>query len=240
MTDFDSIDFFTDRSLDADPYPYLQALRSECPVRREPHHDVMMVTGYEEARAVFTDPQRFSSAIAVTGPFPGFPVPLEGDDVSELIDQHRDEVPFSDQLPSFDPPKHTDHRALLMRLITPKRLRENEDFMWRLADRQLDEIIDKGKCEFVSEFAGPFALLVVADLLGVPEEDRPLFREELQGKKPKAGLALGNAEEEMAHAPLEFLYDRFRGTSRSAGASRATTCSPASPPRRSLTVRCLR
>jgi cytochrome P450 family 150 subfamily A5 len=211
MTDFDTIDFFTDRSLDADPYPYLHWLRAQCPVRREPHHDVMMVTGYEEVRALLTDRQRFSSAIEATGPFPGFPVPLEGDDVSELIDQHRDEVPFSDQLPTFDPPKHTAHRALLMRLITPKRLRENEDFMWRLADRQLDEIIDKGKCEFVSEFAGPFALLVVADLLGVPEEDRPLFREELQGNKPRAGLALGNAEEEMAHAPLEFLYDRFRG-----------------------------
>ena len=34
----------------------------------------------------------------MTGPFPGFPVPLEGDDVSELIEQHRDELPMSDQL----------------------------------------------------------------------------------------------------------------------------------------------
>ena len=41
--------------------------------------------------------------------------------------------------------------------------------MWRLADRQIDEFIDKGRCEFVTEFAGPFALLVIADLLGVPE-----------------------------------------------------------------------
>ena len=75
---------------------------------------------------------------SVTGPFPGFPVPLEGDDITELIEQHRDELPMSDQLPTLDPPMHTDHRALLMRLITPKRLKENEEFMWRLADRQLD------------------------------------------------------------------------------------------------------
>ena len=74
-------------------------------------------------------------------PFPGFPVPLEGDDVSELIEQHRDELPLSDQLTTFDPPKHTAHRALLMRLITPKRLKENEEFMWRLADRQIDEFV---------------------------------------------------------------------------------------------------
>ena len=98
-----------------------------------------------------------------------------------------------------------------MRLITPKRLRENEDFMWRLADRQIDEFVDSGKCEFVAEFAGPFALLVIADLLGVPEEDRPAFREELQGSRPKAGQALEAPSEEMAHKPLEFLYDRFSG-----------------------------
>ena len=57
-------------------------------------------------------------------------VPLEGDDITQIIEAHRDELPFSDQLPSFDPPKHTAHRGLLMRLITPKRLKENEAFLW--------------------------------------------------------------------------------------------------------------
>ena len=119
MSCSDEIDFFRGVELLADPYPYFESLRSRCPVQREPHHDVMMVTGYEEAIAVYHDAATFSSCTSVTGPFPGFPVPLEGDDVSELIEQHRDEVPFSDQLPCFDPPKHTAHRALLMRLITP-------------------------------------------------------------------------------------------------------------------------
>src|SRR5437762_177674 len=100
-----------------------------------------MVTGYEEAVAIYNDPARFSSCNSVTGPFPGFPVPLRGSDVGALIDAHRDELPFSDQLPTFDPPMHTDHRALLMRLITPKRLKENEEFMWRLADQQIDEFL---------------------------------------------------------------------------------------------------
>ena len=48
-----------------------------------------------------------------------------------LIERHRDLLPFSDQLPSFDPPRHTAHRALMMRLLTPRRLRENEEFMAR-------------------------------------------------------------------------------------------------------------
>ncbi len=70
---------------------------------------------------------------------PGFPPvpPVEGrDDVAELIAQHRNELPFFDQLPALDPPVHTDHRALLMRLITPKRLKENEDAMWTMVDRR--------------------------------------------------------------------------------------------------------
>ena len=58
-----------------------------------------------------------------------------------------------------------------MRLITPKRLKQNEAFMWRLADRQLDEFIAEGRCEFISAYSQPFAMLAVADLLGVPESD---------------------------------------------------------------------
>jgi len=207
---FDALDFFRDESFLADPYPYFEHMRSQCPVRRESHHDVVMVTGYDEAIAIYNDTTTWSSATSVTGPFPGFPVPLEGNDVSELIEKHRDEVPFSDQLPTFDPPKHTAHRALLMRLITPKRLKENEEFMWRLADRQMDEFIDRGEVEFVSEYAQPFAMLVVADLLGVPEEDHEKFRDRLGLNRRRTGM-LGGLEEgdSLAHSPLEFLYEQF-------------------------------
>ena len=144
----------------------------------------------------------------MTGPFPGFPVPIEGDDLTELIEQHRDELPMSDQLPTLDPPVHTDHRALLMRLITPKRLSENQEFMWRLADRQLDSFLADGQGEYIAGFASPFALLVIADLLGVPEEDHPRFEEALLGGPPPG--AVGSTEDEaMAHTPLEYLYERF-------------------------------
>ncbi len=49
----------------------------------EPNHGVVMVTGYDEAVSVYTNTTTFSSCNSVTGPFPGFPVPLEGDDVSD-------------------------------------------------------------------------------------------------------------------------------------------------------------
>jgi len=198
VTDLEASNFFRDRSVQDDPYGYYDALRSRSPVWQEPHYGVYMVTGYDEALAVYNDATNFSSCNAVSGPFKKFPVPFEGDDISEIIEQYRDELPFSDQLPSFDPPRHTAHRKLLMRLLTPQRLRANEEFMWRLADHQLNEFIDKGTCEFISAYAAPFTLLVIADLEGVPESDHGMFKEHL------AALP-----DQMEHKPLEFLYDQF-------------------------------
>ncbi|HEX3796825.1 MAG TPA: cytochrome P450 [Acidimicrobiales bacterium] len=211
MGEFDDIDFFRGSELVGDPYPYFDHLRSQCPVHKEDRHGVVMVTGYEEAVSVYTNTTTFSSCNSVSGPFPGFPVPLEGDDISDIIAQYRDELPFGDQITTMDPPKHKDHRGLLMRLITPKRLRENEDFMWRHADRQIDEFVANGHCEFIRDFASPFTLYVIADLLGVPEVDHEWFREELQGSgrhKREQGLGSTGAVA-MGHSPLEFLYERF-------------------------------
>jgi cytochrome P450 family 150 subfamily A5 len=203
------LDFFHDAALITDPYPILRRMRAASPVLREPVHGVMVVTGYDEVLAVVGDPETFSSCNSTTGPMPGFPVPLDGLDgaeVSALIDAHRDELPFSDQLPSFDPPTHTAHRSLLSRLITPKRLKENEEFMWRLADRVLDPFLTDGGGEFIGRVGSPFALLVVADLLGVPEEDHAELAAKLTGD-----VALGSTDGDtsMEHAPLEYLYRRF-------------------------------
>ncbi len=204
------LDFFRGSELIADPYPYYESLRQQCPVVKEKHHDVTMVTGWEEACAVLNDAETWSSCNSVTGPFPGFPVSLAGrgdDDITELIEQHRHELPFSDQLPTLDPPTHTDHRALMMRLITPKRLKENEDAMWVLADQALDGFLAPGQGEFIKGFASPFTLLVIADLLGVPLEDRDKF---VQGIRDHSGGGVGGTgKESLAHSPLEFLYGLF-------------------------------
>lgn len=208
VTDYEDVDFFRGGELVADPYPYFDWLRARCPVRRESKHGVYMVTGYDEACRVYTDTEAFSSCNSVTGPFPGFPVPLEGrDDVNELIERHRDELPFSDQLTTMDPPKHRDHRHLVMRQLTPKRLKENEEFLWRLADRQIDEFIGRGHCELIGEYANPFTLFVIADLLGVPEDEHDEFRSAL-ARRPHDG-GVGSTTDMLSHSPLEWLYDRF-------------------------------
>jgi hypothetical protein len=60
--DFTAMDFFKDNRLVADPYPYFAALRRQCPVIREPHHGVTMVTGWDEAVEVTSDADNFSPA----------------------------------------------------------------------------------------------------------------------------------------------------------------------------------
>jgi cytochrome P450 len=152
MSNFDSIDFFTDQSLVADPHPYFDYLRSQNPVLRLPHYNVVAVTGWEEANAVYKDPETFSNIVALGGPFPPLPFDVEGsDDLGPLIDAHRSQFPMFEHMVTMDPPDHTRARSILSRLLTPSRLKENEEFMWRLADRQLDEFLDTGECEFIGE-----------------------------------------------------------------------------------------
>ncbi len=198
MADLITANFFTDRAVQNDPYPYFDALRSASPVFQEPHHGVYMVTGYDAALDIYNDSKTFSSCNVVSGPFVRFPVPLEGDDVSGIIEQYRDMLPFSDQLPSFDPPKHTDHRNLMLRLLTPKRLRENEEFMGRFSDQLLGTMVAKGGGDMVDDYAAPFAQMVIAELEGVPEEDHPEFAERLN-----------QMSADLQHKPLEFLYAQF-------------------------------
>jgi cytochrome P450 family 150 subfamily A5 len=198
VTGLETANFFRDRSVQDDPYGYFDAVRAQSPVWQEPHYGVFMVTGHDEALAVYNDSATFSSCNVVSGPFARFPEPLVGDDVSDVIERHRDVLPFSDQLPAFDPPRHTAHRALMMRLLTPGRLRANEEFMERLADLQLDDLVREGGCEFIGAYATPFTLRVIADLEGVPESDHELF-----------AARLTRLPEDLEHKPLEFLYEQF-------------------------------
>jgi cytochrome P450 len=210
--EFGQHDFFRSDRFVNDPYPYFDYLRQQSPVVREPHQGIFMVTGYDEALEVYNDPDRFSSCMSTTGPFAGCPIPLKGhenEDISALIEAWRDKTPFFDQLPTMDPPTHTNHRALLMALITPKRLKENEDFMWKLADQQIATFIDKGECEIMAAFAQPFAVLVVSDLMGVPAEDRIKFRQQLIRQEQQGAGVGGTKDEKVHHSPLEWLYSTF-------------------------------
>lgn len=171
MGSFDEIDYFSDTSLLADPHPYFDYLRAKGPVVKLPGYNVFAVTGYQEGVAVFRDDERFSSVIAANGPLPPLPFTPEGDDITDQIEAHRHLIPGANNIATLDAPEHTRLRSLLMGMITPKRLQENEAFMWRLADDQIDGFIDNGRVELYSQFAQPFSTNAIADLMGVPTQD---------------------------------------------------------------------
>ena len=179
MTEFDTLAFFSDESMVIDPYKYYAEQRSKCPVQFDAQRGIMAVTGYDEAVAVYRDAADFSACNTVIGPMVSLPFEPTGDDITEQIKAHRAEMPFADFMSTLDPPDHTRVRGLLSKLMTPRRLKENEAFMWSLADRHLDEFVEQGACEFNGQFAQPFSMLVIADLLGVPAEDHDAFRENL-------------------------------------------------------------
>jgi cytochrome P450 len=200
-------DFFSDPQIIQDPDSYYAALRQLGPVVREPHHGVFMISGIEEILAVYADLDGFSSIVAPLGPFMKLPTPAEGESLADVIEHRRAEIPLSDMLMSLDPPRHARHRALLNKLFTPNRLKENEEFMWTLADRLIDEFADGGEVEFCGAYAGPFTLLVIADLMGVPREDHETFRGWLG--RNVAGETGGKATGDQVFANLFPYFTRY-------------------------------
>jgi len=78
------------------------------------------------------------------------------------------------------------------------------------AERRLQALATVGHCEFQQEYAKPFSMLAVADMLGVPEEDHHTFHEGfgLRGARP-ASAAIGGAEEGAEMSSTKWLDDRF-------------------------------
>lgn len=174
--------FFTDPEVLQDPAPYYAALRRHGPIWREPHFGVFVLSGIEEILGVYSDYEHYSAIVSSLGPLIKVPAPDEGETWAQVIERRRHEIPMGNMIVAIDPPRHTRERSLAGKLFTPNRLKENEEFMWQLADQLIDEIADRGEVEFGAAFARPFTLLVVADLLGVPREDHKKFRGWLGGK----------------------------------------------------------
>jgi cytochrome P450 len=208
MTDFDTKDFFTDPEVAADNAGYVTQMRGRCPVLREPHHGVFMVTGYEEALEVLsTRSGAFSSAVAVTGPIPPLPFTPHGDDIRAQVRENRPNMAWTEHLATMDGEQHAKNRALLQQLLTHKRLKANENFVTGLVIRLVDGLIDRHGCEITEDFAHALSTLVIADLLGVPEEEHADLINLIGLPPTQMG---GDAEHKVQADPLTWLHDRFR------------------------------
>jgi cytochrome P450 len=80
---------------------------------------------------------------------------------------------IADILVCTDPPKHTKLRALVNKAFTPRVVAGLEPYVTTVVDRLVDEIADRGECDFAQDFAAMIPYTVICELLGVPETDRP-------------------------------------------------------------------
>ncbi|RZK01232.1 MAG: cytochrome P450 [Novosphingobium sp.] len=184
MRDYADVDFYTDTSLVEDPHSYFDFLRAQNPVTKLPHRNVVAVTGYEETIQVMLDAEHFSSVNAVNGPIPDLPFEPKGDDITEEVRNARSKIAYSDQVVTEDGKRHADLRSILAMLFTPSRLKALEPNLRLTADTMIAEFANDGRVDLVAQYGGPYATLVIADLLGVPEKDRPLFRKYLENAIP--------------------------------------------------------
>jgi cytochrome P450 len=201
-------DYFSDPTVIDDPHLFFEQMRSQARVLREPFHGAIMVTGYEEIFEVLRQKNAFSSCVSVVGPIPPLPFEARGDDIRAQLDEHRESLPWAAHLVSFDGPKHLAHRALLTRLLTPRRLKENRDYLAQLADRIIDRFIDHDRCEVHAQFGHPTATYAISDLMGIPEVDRAQLLELLGAPPSQIG---GDAAHKIGPDPLVFLEERFLG-----------------------------
>ena len=202
-------DYFTDRVVLQDPYDYFAALYSKDAVYQPKIRDVMFVTGFEEAIQILRNTADFSSVIAVTGAAVPLPFVPAGDDISDQLERHRHEIPGSDLLVTRDGPSHSAVRSLLTTLFVPSRLKANQAYMEELARETVRKVVAGGKCELIQDVAVPYVTLVIADLLGVPANDRESFREIIAAGPPPGNI---DAEEKPhSSAVLEHLARFFAG-----------------------------
>ena len=200
-------DYFTDLSVLLDPYEYFEEIAARGPVYQMQTHDALLVTGFRECVEVLRNSRDFSSVNATVGA--AYPMPFEarGSDINDQIEANRHRIPGTDLLVAFDDQRHTNLRSIVNQLFTPTRLKANEEFMWNFAEQMVREAVANGGCEMVNEIATPYVTLVVADLLGVPAEDREKFRQVIDAAPPP-----GNMEDQQTTtdvSPLEFMGGFF-------------------------------
>jgi len=154
----------------ANPYPTYAQLRSDAPIRRVPLPDgrgMWLVTRYEDVSAIFRDERFVKDWRNAMTPEQLAQVPA----IPEVM------KPLTSNMLDTDPPDHERLRALVSKAFTPRLIERMRPRVQEIADTLLDAVRDKGEMDLIDDYAFPLPITVIAELLGVPAEDRDRFRE---------------------------------------------------------------
>lgn len=142
-----------------DPHAVYEALRRDAPVHWNPTAGMWTIAAHGDVMAISRDPTTFCSSRGV--------LPTDGGR----------EVAITDSILFMDPPEHVRHRKLVSSAFTPKRVAALEPAIRDIAASLLSQIEPAGVTEFVEAVAAPLPMLVIANMLGIPGDDRDRFRE---------------------------------------------------------------
>jgi cytochrome P450 len=141
------------------PFDAFRELRLRAPVAWHPYGDgpgFLALTGYDEVLAVSRDSATWSSQSA--GVF--FDIPRPEDNFQlELM------------MLTMDPPRHTKLRSLVSKGFTPRQVAKLNNHVADMAREIVDDVVERGECDFVDDIAGALPSYVIAELLGIPLED---------------------------------------------------------------------
>ncbi len=153
----------------ANPYPQLTELREQAPLFYDEGWHKVFVTRYDDIAALLRDrrlgrsiPQGMSREELGLSP----PNPAQAP-----FDQFQD-----NRLMDKEPPDHTRLRALVAKAFTPQRVENLRGKIQEQANRLLDAAEVRGEIEIVRDLAEPLPVIVIAELLGIPEQDRHQLR----------------------------------------------------------------
>lgn len=142
------------------PHEVFGRLRKESPVffNAEPEGPgFWAVTKYADLVTISKDPKTFSSARG-------------GTNLTELPPEELSIVQML--MVNMDPPKHNKFRNLVSKGFTPRMIAQLEPLIRAAAKRTIDAVATRGECDFVRTVAGELPLVIIADLLGIPQDDR--------------------------------------------------------------------
>ena len=169
MTQPPRVDLF-DPAFKADPYPTYARLRSTDPIHRTALPDgrgVWLITRYEDVFAVLKDGRFVKDWRKAMTPEQLAQIPPIPDVLK----------PLSSNMLDTDPPDHERLRALVSKAFTPRLIERMRGRVQAIADSLLDAVEDQRRMDLIDDYAFPLPITVIAELLGVPAEDRNSFRE---------------------------------------------------------------
>jgi cytochrome P450 len=155
-----------------DPYTYYGKLRDEDPVHWNELYELWIITRHDDLVWLTRNHERFSSATFLNDPRPAYPAVFESDE-----EIYRVACEYQGQMfIQYDRPDHLEMRKVVHRYFTPKSMEEWRPLVKSATNQLLDEAENREEVDLMRDLAVPLPLLVIAEMMGVPEEDRPYIR----------------------------------------------------------------